>query len=514
MADTIDITPGAGESVSSDAITTLNGSVVTSRKVQRIIPALKTAAATAVDIIGGSGAITPGTQRITLATDDPGVVALAAILAKLSSDPATQTTLAAILAKIISTPATEAKQDLLITANHTDLVAILSKLTNDPATQTTLAAILAKLISTPATEAKQDTGNTSLASILAKLSADPATQTTLAAILAKLIAAPSTEAKQDNAITQETAINTVLGIISGAGVTTDANGTIQQYLRGLIILWLAGLKASSAIIGKVGIDQTTSGTTNLVSTISGQNGVAGGAGASSTTTQRIVLATDTTVPNVTGNIAHDGIDSGNPIKIGGKASSPDALPTAVSALDRVDAAYDLSGRFICYLATALDLANDTVRAISPAVIIRPTITISATPDYSIGDTVGAIITLPSVMESSGRSAHLRSVTLKENSGQAPALTLLFFRSTPSGGTYTDNSALAWGTGDSANLIGVVRILAGDWYTVASKSQVSIGAIDQLHGSVTSDLYLLIIADSVYNAAATTDLTGEFGYERR
>ncbi len=54
---------------------------------------------------------------------------LAAILAKISADPATQTTLAAVLAKI----------------------------SGDPATQTTLAAILAKIIAAPATEAKQDT---------------------------------------------------------------------------------------------------------------------------------------------------------------------------------------------------------------------------------------------------------------------------------------------------------------------------------------------------------------------
>lgn len=68
-------------------------------------------------------------------------VTAAAILAKLSADPATQTTLAAILAKVIAAPATEAKQDTLIA--------------KDFATQTTLAALLAKVIAAPATEAKQ-----------------------------------------------------------------------------------------------------------------------------------------------------------------------------------------------------------------------------------------------------------------------------------------------------------------------------------------------------------------------
>lgn len=45
-----------------------------------------------------------------------------------------------------------------------------------------------------------------------------------------------------------------------------------------------------------------------------------------------------------GNVAHDAADSGNPVKIGGKASS--TAPTAVAANDRVDAYFDLQGRQI------------------------------------------------------------------------------------------------------------------------------------------------------------------------
>lgn len=76
--------------------------------------------------------------------------------------------------------ATSAKQDSIITslnamATQTTSAAILAKLTADPATQTTLAAVLAKLSSDPATQATS-------AAILAKLSADPATQTTLASV--------------------------------------------------------------------------------------------------------------------------------------------------------------------------------------------------------------------------------------------------------------------------------------------------------------------------------------------
>jgi hypothetical protein len=93
------------------------------------------------------------------------------ILAKLSSDPATQTTLAAVLSKIIAAPATEAKQDTIKTA----IDAITTKLSADPATQTTLAAILAAI----ATAAKQDDGNASLTSIDGKLGASTITDENL-----------------------------------------------------------------------------------------------------------------------------------------------------------------------------------------------------------------------------------------------------------------------------------------------------------------------------------------------
>lgn len=99
----------------------------------------------------------------------------------------------------VSGPLTSAQLAAAALATHADAAAILAKLSADPATQTTLAAVLAKLSSDPASQ-------TTLAAILAKLTADPATQTTLAAVLAKLTADPSTGAKQDTAASKLDAI--------------------------------------------------------------------------------------------------------------------------------------------------------------------------------------------------------------------------------------------------------------------------------------------------------------------
>lgn len=46
---------------------------------------------------------------------------------------------------------------------------------------------------------------------------------------------------------------------------------------------------------------------------------------------------------VQGNVAHDGVDAGSPLKIGGKAFTLASTPAAVASLDRVDAAFSLKG---------------------------------------------------------------------------------------------------------------------------------------------------------------------------
>lgn len=75
--------------------------------------------------------------------------------------------------------------------------------------------------------------------------------------------------------------------------------------------------------------------------------------------QALLTGTDG-APLVGGNIAHDAVDSGNPLKLGGKAAS--SLPAAVAAGDRVDAYFDLNGRLKVNLDTAIDETNDSIRA--------------------------------------------------------------------------------------------------------------------------------------------------------
>lgn len=135
------------------------------------------------------------------------------------------------------------------------------------------------------------------------------------------------------------------GALNDAAVQGNVSGSVNARLRGISVLWNDVWNSVSHFL-RVNVENaslavTKSGTW-LVDLISGQTGITGGAGAVAANTPRVVLATDTTVPNVTGNIANDAADSGNPVKVGGKAAT--SLPTAMSAADRTDLLCDVYGR--------------------------------------------------------------------------------------------------------------------------------------------------------------------------
>jgi hypothetical protein len=74
------------------------------------------------------------------------------------------------------------------------------------------------------------------------------------------------------------------------------------------------------------------------------SGVAYGTIRLSTVSMAVDALVNSVSATVNGLVAHDGIDSGNPVKIGGRARSVDAV--AVTNGDRVDGYYDLLGKAV------------------------------------------------------------------------------------------------------------------------------------------------------------------------
>lgn len=133
--------------------------------------------------------------------------------------------------------------------------------------------------------------------------------------------------------------------------------------------------------------------------------------------------------------------------------------------------------------------------------------------YEAGDVVGAITTLSDVNITGDTVARWKSLSVSENGGQAPALSFIVFRETPAGGTYNDNATVVWNSGDMAKRVGLARILTSDWYTVAGKSMVTIGGIEQVLGSLNTNYFILCIVDSAYTSSGTSAITAKFGFSK-
>lgn len=122
------------------------------------------------------------------------------------------------------------------------------------------------------------------------------------------------------------------------------------------------------------------------------------------------------------------------------------------------------------------------------------IAVTTSGAYASGDVVGGIIELKTVNFASGRRVVLTSFQINDKGGAAPALTIYFFKSTPTGGTYTDNSPLVWGSGDSALKVGQLSILTANYLTDASQSSQNLGGLDLKMPVSATSLFMLIVAE--------------------
>jgi hypothetical protein len=131
---------------------------------------------------------------------------------------------------------------------------------------------------------------------------------------------------------------------------------------------------------------------------------------STATAERVTLVDSTGTAITTGltqgNVAHDAVDSGNPVKIGGKATT--SLPTAVSNLDRVDAYFNEYGE------QETLAGGHTSR---PELLFKTSagdVAIPSTPSaYTVGNVIGTNFTVASLGRVIGGTGILYSAALLE-----------------------------------------------------------------------------------------------------
>lgn len=115
-----------------------------------------------------------------------------------------------------------------------------------------------------------------------------------------------------------------------------------------------------------------------------------------------------------GNVAHDGIDSGNPVKVGGKAVSSLKTTTLVASLDRIDSIYDLDGaQMVRNHAPLGDIINES-----------KTLSTSAATNFStFNASSGVKNCITSITITNSHATTFGTIQLKDGSGGSAFWTL-------------------------------------------------------------------------------------------
>lgn len=157
-----------------------------------------------------------------------------------------------------------------------------------------------------------------------------------------------------------------------------------------------------------------------------------------------------------------------------------------------------------------NVSNELVHVpLAESVSVTPTV--SASPDYTAGDTVGGIQTLTGMARFSGGTAELVSLAIVDKANQKPEFTILFFSSNPAVATTTDNAAFAWST-DISKYIGKIAIATADYETIDSQAIACKRDLNLLlKSSGSANLFAVAVAVGAPNLASTSDLIFVYGF---
>lgn len=154
-----------------------------------------------------------------------------------------------------------------------------------------------------------------------------------------------------------------------------------------------------------------------------------------------------------------------------------------------------------------------LQQVTPAFkVISATPTLEATPDYSSGDRMGTVMTLTGACNP-GRASRLVSVTLVDASAVGEALSILFFKSSPTIAS-ADNAALDMTDANALLCVGHVSIATGDYVATSSNKIACIKDVNLVMESGDGgNLYALIRAGATINIAAADDYKLTFAFEQ-
>lgn len=145
------------------------------------------------------------------------------------------------------------------------------------------------------------------------------------------------------------------------------------------------------------------------------------------------------------------------------------------------------------------------------VVVTPTV--SASPDYSAGDSIGGKIVLANAVRIAGGTARLENLVITDKANQKPSGYILIFNADPSAATITDNAAFVMST-DLTKIIARIDVSAADYITLGTDN-IAVADVPYsgrlLKSAATTSLWAAWIALSAPNLASTSDLQLTFNF---
>jgi hypothetical protein len=247
----------------------------------------------------------------------------------------------------------------------------------------------------------------------------------------------------------------------------------------------AALPAGTNLLGKVGIDQTTAGTTNGVALVGVNAATAlAGAGATGTGSARVTAAQDTTT--IAGSAPGTaGSASAQVLTVQGVASMTPVLDTPQATENHIG---EVGGN-------AFSVTNDMT-------------TTSATT--TTGQSIGGLQTLASAVRvsgsvgASGTSGYIQTITVSftDAIGAGP-LDVVYFNANPTGSTCTNDSAFILANADRDKVIGIAHVTDFTSLNTAVVAQANNQSMLYTVASATS-IYACVVARASFVIAGTTN----------
>lgn len=349
MADNVTLNSGSGGVTAVAAQVTFSGDTAFAQGVFLGILSGSADAYTYNLSVGGAGAVTAGTPRMTLASDDPAVVALQIIDDWDESDRCKVNPIVGSAGVAGGSGVVGATTQRVVLA--TDVALPTGSNVIGGVTQSGTWNVVCTNAGTFAVQAVCTNAGTFVvqengAALTALQLIDDGIATVASAITTKGMAAVGTDGTNARIIKTDTSGELQVDVLTMP--TTTVTGTIAATQSGT---W--NVVCTNA--GTFAVQESGTALTKLtdIETNTDSGAVIGNGAAA--TAQRVTIANDstgilagvTTVTTLTGGgVAHDSVDSGNPNKIGARAAATLSDDTMVANADRTDAVSDLDGAII------------------------------------------------------------------------------------------------------------------------------------------------------------------------